>query len=65
MFGLQEVERHRLESETISAMAGKPGVVIQVVWLALRQMPGMLLDLPDPDGFIIELMETTTAPSAH
>lgn len=43
--GLREVERHLLEGETISTMAGKPGVVLQVVRLALPGMPGLLVDL--------------------
>mgnify|MGYP002336436645 CR=1 FL=1 len=45
LLGLQEVERHRLEGATISTMAGKPRVVMQVVRLAPREMPGVLLDL--------------------
>jgi catechol 2,3-dioxygenase-like lactoylglutathione lyase family enzyme len=43
--GLREVERHRLEGETISKMAGKPGVVMDVVRLAAPDTPGILLDL--------------------
>jgi catechol 2,3-dioxygenase-like lactoylglutathione lyase family enzyme len=45
MLGFHEVERHRLEGETISTMAGKPGVVMQVVRLAIPETPGILLDL--------------------
>jgi catechol 2,3-dioxygenase-like lactoylglutathione lyase family enzyme len=36
LLGLREVERHLLEGETISKMAGKPGVVMQVVRLAAQ-----------------------------
>lgn len=43
--GLREVERHRLEGETISTMAGKDGVVLDVVRLAAPETPGILLDL--------------------
>jgi catechol 2,3-dioxygenase-like lactoylglutathione lyase family enzyme len=45
VLGLKEVERHRLEGEGISKMAGKPDVVMQVVRLAAPQTPGILLDL--------------------
>jgi catechol 2,3-dioxygenase-like lactoylglutathione lyase family enzyme len=45
LLGLKEVERHRLEGETISKMAGKPDVVMQVVRLAAPDTPGILLDL--------------------
>ena len=38
--GFTEVERHRLEGETISAMAGKPEVVMQVVRLKPPEGPG-------------------------
>jgi len=53
LLGLREVERHRLEGETISTMAGKPGVVMQVVRLAAPDTPGVLLDLQQylaPEG---------------
>jgi catechol 2,3-dioxygenase-like lactoylglutathione lyase family enzyme len=53
LLGLKEVERHRLEGETISTMAGKPGVVMQVVRLAAPDTPGILLDLQQyltPEG---------------
>lgn len=43
--GFEEVERHRLEGETISTMAGKPDVVMQVVRLKPPDGPGILLDL--------------------
>ena len=43
--GFTEVERHWLEGETISAMAGKPEVVMQVVRLKPPEGPGILLDL--------------------
>ncbi len=45
LLGLEEVERHRLEGETISEMAGKPDVVMQVVRLQAPETPGVLLDL--------------------
>ena len=43
--GLKEVERHRLEGDTISKMAGKSQVVMQVVRLAAPETPSILLDL--------------------
>jgi catechol 2,3-dioxygenase-like lactoylglutathione lyase family enzyme len=55
LLGLQEVERHRLEGDTISTMAGKSGVVMQVVRLAAPKTPGILLDLQQylaPEGKI-------------
>jgi catechol 2,3-dioxygenase-like lactoylglutathione lyase family enzyme len=45
ILGLKEVERHRLDGENISTMAGKPDVVMQVVRLQAPQGPGILLDL--------------------
>lgn len=45
LLGMEEVERHRLEGETISKMAGKPEVVMQVVRLAAPGTPKVLLDL--------------------
>jgi glyoxylase I family protein len=45
VLGFREVERHRLEGETISTMAGKPNVIMQVVRLSPPQGPGILLDL--------------------
>src|SRR5690348_2444246 len=45
LLGLREIERHRLDGEGISTMAGKDGVVLQVVRLAAAQTPGILLDL--------------------
>lgn len=45
LLGLQEIERHRLEGETISKMAGKDDVVMQVVRLQAPETPGLLLDL--------------------
>jgi catechol 2,3-dioxygenase-like lactoylglutathione lyase family enzyme len=42
---MKEVERHLLEGETISKMAGKSDVVMQVVRLAAPETPGILLDL--------------------
>lgn len=45
LLGLEEVERHRLEGEAISQMAGKPDVVMHVVRLQAPDTPGVLLDL--------------------
>lgn len=45
LLGMKEVERHLLEGETISKMANKPDVVMQVVRLAAPDTPGILLDL--------------------
>jgi catechol 2,3-dioxygenase-like lactoylglutathione lyase family enzyme len=45
LLGLQELERHRLEGEGISTMAGKRDVVLQVVRLAAPQTPGIPIDL--------------------
>src|SRR5687768_18611806 len=45
LLGMREVERHLLEGDTISRMAGKSGVVMQVVRLAAPDTPGVLLDL--------------------
>ena len=53
LLGLEEVERHRLEGEVISKMAGKPDVVMQVVRLQAPDTPGILLDLQQyitPEG---------------
>ena len=53
LLGMQEVERHRLEGETISKMAGKPEVIMQVVRLAAPGTPKVLLDLQQyitPEG---------------
>ena len=53
MLGLKEVERHRLEGETISKMAGKPDVVMEVVRLEAPETPGVMLDLQQyvvPEG---------------
>jgi len=53
LLGLKEVERHRLEGETISTMADKPGVIMQVVRLAAPETPDILLDLQQylaPEG---------------
>lgn len=45
LLGMKEVERHLLEGETISKMAGKPNVTMQVVRLMAPETPGILLDL--------------------
>ena len=47
VLGLKEVERHLLEGETISTMAGKPGVIMQVVRLAAPDTPTILVDLQE------------------
>jgi catechol 2,3-dioxygenase-like lactoylglutathione lyase family enzyme len=59
LLGLKEVERHRLEGETISRMAGKPGVVMEVVRLAPQDSAGPLLDLQqylEPEGKVSNAM---------
>ena len=45
LLGMEEVERHRLEGDTISRMAGKPEVVMQVVRVKAPDSPRVLLDL--------------------
>jgi catechol 2,3-dioxygenase-like lactoylglutathione lyase family enzyme len=45
ILGLEETERHLLEGETISTMAGKPGVVMQVVRLKSPDGSPVLVDL--------------------
>ncbi len=53
MLGLKEVERHHLEGDTISKMAGKPGVIMEVVRLIAPETPGIMLDLQQyvvPEG---------------
>ena len=53
LLGLKEVERHHLEGETISKMAGKPDVIMEVVRLEAPETPGVLLDLQQyvaPEG---------------
>ena len=53
LLGLEQVETHRLEGETISKMAGKEGVVMEVVRLQAPETPGLLLDLQqyvEPQG---------------
>ena len=45
LLGMEEVERHRLEGDTISRMAGKPKVVMQVVRVKAPDSPRVLLDL--------------------
>ena len=53
VLGMEEVERHRLEGETISKMAGKPDVVMQVVRIKAPGSPKTLLDLQQylqPEG---------------
>ena len=53
LLGLKEVERHHLEGEIISKMAGKPDVIMEVVRLEAPETPGVLLDLQQyvaPEG---------------
>lgn len=53
LLGLKEVERHRLEGETISKMAGKPDVIMEIVRLEAPETPGVMLDLQqyvEPEG---------------
>ena len=45
LLGFQEMERHLLEGETISKMAGKESVVMQVVRLGIPETPNILVDL--------------------
>ena len=55
VLGLKEVERHLLDGETISTMAGKSGVIMQVVRLASPDTPDILLDLQqyiEPQGAV-------------
>ena len=57
LLGLKEVERHHLEGETISKMAGKPDVIMEVVRLEAPETPGVLLDLQQyvtPEGRVSE-----------
>ena len=41
VLGMKEVERHRLEGETISKMCGKPEVIMQVIRLEAPDTPGI------------------------
>ena len=55
LLGMEQIETHRLEGETISNMVGKDDVVMQVVRLQAPESPGMLLDLQEyvqPQGKI-------------
>lgn len=57
LLGLKEIERHHLEGETISKMAGKPDVIMEVVRLEAPETPGVLLDLQQyvtPEGRVSE-----------
>ena len=45
LLGFQEVERHRIEGDTISTMAARPGVVMEVVRLRTPDGSKILLDL--------------------
>ena len=45
LLGFKEIERHLLEGETISKMAGKEKVTLQVVRLAIPETPNILVDL--------------------
>ncbi len=53
LLGLKEVERHRLEGEGISRMAGKDSVTMEVVRLVAPETEGIEIDLQqylEPDG---------------
>ena len=55
VLGLKEVERHLLDGKTISTMAGKPGVVMQVVRLTSPDTPDILIDSQqyiEPKGIV-------------
>jgi glyoxylase I family protein len=55
LLGLKEVERHRLDGESISKMAGKENVVMDVVRLVAPDTEGIEIDLQqyiDSDGKI-------------
>lgn len=57
MLGMKEVERHHLDGETISKMAAKPDVVLDVVRLCAPESPQVLLDLQQyqsPKGKVSE-----------
>ena len=45
MLGLKEIERHRLEGEGISKMAGKETVAMEVVRLVAPETEGIEIDL--------------------
>jgi len=47
LLGMEQIETHRLEGETISKMAGKEDVIMEVVRLQAPESPGMLLDLQE------------------
>lgn len=47
LLGMEQIETHRLEGETISKMAGKDDVIMEVVRLQAPETPGMLLDLQE------------------
>ena len=58
MLGLKEVERHRLEGEGISKMAGKDNVVMQVVRLVAPETEGIEIDLQqylEPEGRVSDV----------
>ena len=55
LLGMKEVERHRLEGETISKKCGKPEVVMDVIRLEAPDTPGIELDLQQyvvPEGSV-------------
>ena len=45
MLGLEQIERHRHEGEAINTLAGKTGIIMDVVRLQAPETPGLLLDL--------------------
>jgi len=65
LLGLREVERHRLEGETISKMAGKPGVVMQVVRLAAPDTPQVLIDLQQYLSPVGKVSDAQLGDAAH
>ena len=58
LLGMKEVERHRLEGETISKMCGKPEVVMQVIRLEAPDTPGIELDLQQ---YVVPVGSVSTA----
>ena len=55
LLGFKEVERHKLEGETISTMVGKADAILQVVRLTSPEKSSILLDLQqyvEPPGSV-------------
>ena len=58
LLGLKEVERHRLEGEGISKMAGKESAVMEVVRLVAPETEGIEIDLQhyvEPEGKVSDV----------